>query len=60
MIKGLSGFLGAAAIHELAHETENVLDRARSEELAADPEVVDLILRAADELSRCLDAAAGG
>lgn len=59
-IKGLSGFLGAAAIQELAHETENVLDRARSGELTTDPEIVDLILRAADELSRCLDAAAGG
>lgn len=59
-IKGLSGFLGAAAIHELAHETENVLDRARSGEIVADPEVVDLILRAADELGRCFAAAATG
>ena len=57
-IKGLAGFLGAAAIHELAHETENVLDLARSGVVVADPEVVDVILRSADEMSRCLDKAA--
>ena len=29
-IKGLAGFLGATSIHELAHETENVLDLAQN------------------------------
>ncbi len=57
-IKGLAGFLGAAAIHELAHETENVLDLARSGVVVANPEVIDVILRAADEMGRCLDKAA--
>ncbi len=53
-IKGLSGFLGAAAIHELAHETENVLDLARSGKLRISPGITDLILRSADELTQCL------
>lgn len=57
-VKGLAGFLGAGAIQELAHETENVLDEARSGRLTPDPAVVDLILRATDELGRCLDVAA--
>lgn len=56
-VKGLAGFLGAGAIQELAHETENVLDLARSGKLAVSPELTDLILRSVDELSRCLTAA---
>ncbi|HWD99231.1 MAG TPA: chemotaxis protein CheA [Bryobacteraceae bacterium] len=56
-IKGLAGFLGAHAIHELAHETENVLDLARSGQLVLTEETVDLILRAADELGQRLDQA---
>jgi two-component system chemotaxis sensor kinase CheA len=56
-IKGLSGFLGAAAIHELAHETENVLDRARAGKLLLSSAIVELILRSADQLNLCLDRA---
>jgi two-component system chemotaxis sensor kinase CheA len=56
-IKGLAGFLGACAIQELAHETESVLDLARSGKLALRPELTDLILRSADELAGCLAAA---
>ena len=56
-IKGLAGFLGANAIQELAHETENVLDLARSGHLVLTEEAVDLILRSADELGRRLDQA---
>jgi two-component system chemotaxis sensor kinase CheA len=56
-IKGLSGFLGAAGIHELAHETENVLDMARSGKLALSPEIIDLILKSADVLNLHLDMA---
>jgi len=57
-VKGLAGFLGASAIQELAHETESVLDLARSGAIPATPELTDLILRAADELAKCLNAAA--
>ncbi|HWE49121.1 MAG TPA: chemotaxis protein CheA [Bryobacteraceae bacterium] len=56
-IKGLAGFLGACAIQELAHETESVLDLARSGKLPVSAELTDLILRSADELTRCLEAA---
>jgi two-component system chemotaxis sensor kinase CheA len=56
-IKGLAAFLGAAAIQELAHETENVLDLARAGAIALSAEIIDLILRAADDLAACLDLA---
>lgn len=56
-VKGLAGFLGAAAIHEMAHETENVLDLARSGKIGLSPEIIDLILKAADALNLCLDMA---
>ena len=56
-IKGLSAFLGAVAIQELAHETENLLDLARSGKLTLTSEIVELILRSADELNICLDRA---
>jgi two-component system chemotaxis sensor kinase CheA len=56
-IKGLSGFLGAAGIHELAHETENVLDLARAGKLALSAEIIDLILKSADVLNVHLDMA---
>src|SRR6185312_1640489 len=59
-IKGLAAFLGAAAIQELAHETENVLDLARSGAIALSPEIIDLILRSADDLAACLDLAGRG
>jgi two-component system chemotaxis sensor kinase CheA len=54
-IKGLAGFLGASAIQELAHETENILDLARSGGLSLSAGIIDLILKAADELSNCLE-----
>ncbi len=56
-IKGLAGFLGAAAIQALAHETENLLDLARSGKLVLTQDAIDLILRSADELGRRLDQA---
>lgn len=56
-IKGLAAFLGASAIQELAHETESVLDRARSGKLVLSPDVVDLILISADQLTKFLQLA---
>ncbi|MDP9054975.1 MAG: Hpt domain-containing protein, partial [Acidobacteriota bacterium] len=56
-IKGLAAFLGAASIQELAHETENVLDLARSGSIALTPGLIDLILRSADDLAKCLNLA---
>jgi two-component system chemotaxis sensor kinase CheA len=56
-VKGLSGFLGAAAIQELAHETENLLDLARAGKLVLSSEIIELILKSADQLNLCLDRA---
>ncbi|MES1258900.1 MAG: Hpt domain-containing protein, partial [Acidobacteriota bacterium] len=56
-VKGLAGFLGATAIEELTHETENILDLARSGQLALTPEMTDLILRSADAVNLRLDLA---
>ncbi len=62
-IKGLAGFLEFAAMQEVAHETENLLDLARNGQLAITSEVIDAVLAGEDFLSRWLDrieAALGG
>ncbi|MDE3197496.1 MAG: Hpt domain-containing protein, partial [Acidobacteriota bacterium] len=56
-IKGLAGFMGASAIQELAHVTEDLLDLARSGKIEVSDNIAELILKAADELNRCLDKA---
>ena len=56
-IKGVAAFMGATAIKELAHETENLLDLARAGRLELSESIIDLILRAADDLTKCLDLA---
>ncbi len=56
-IKGVAAFMGASAIQELSHETENLLDYARSGRLLLSQPIIDLILRAADELTKCLNMA---
>jgi two-component system chemotaxis sensor kinase CheA len=50
-IKGLAGFLSFAAIQEVAHETETLLDRARNGKLTIGPPEVDLVLESADYLT---------
>ncbi len=62
-IKGLAGFLEFAAMQEVAHETENLLDLARNGKLTVTPEVIDAVLAGADFLAKWLDrieAALGG
>jgi two-component system chemotaxis sensor kinase CheA len=49
-IKGGAGFLGLATIKELAHKTENVLERVRSDELDPTPELINILLQAFDRL----------
>ena len=56
-IKGVAAFMGATAVKELAHETENLLDLARAGTLELSESIIDLILRAADDLTKCLDLA---
>ena len=58
-IKGLAGFMGASAVQELAHVTEDLLDLARSGKLQFSEDIAELILKAADELNRCLNKATG-
>jgi two-component system chemotaxis sensor kinase CheA len=53
-IKGLAGFLSLDAIREIAHETETLLDRARNHRLTISPEIVDVVLAAADFLKASL------
>jgi two-component system chemotaxis sensor kinase CheA len=53
-IKGLAGFLELWEVQKLAHETETVLDRARSSQWALTPPAIDVILESADYLRRWL------
>ena len=53
-IKGLAGFLELWEVQKLAHETEAVLDRARSSQWALTPDAFDVILESADYLRRWL------
>ena len=49
-IKGLAGFLGFGAVQEVAHQTETILDQARSGCTVLTAESIDIILRASDYL----------
>ncbi len=53
-IKGLAGFLELWDVQKLAHETETLLDRARSSQWTLTPEAFDAILESADYLRRWL------
>jgi two-component system chemotaxis sensor kinase CheA len=53
-IKGLAGFLELWDVQKLAHETETVLDRARSSQWTLPPDAFDVILESADYLRRWL------
>ena len=54
-IKGLAGFLELWDVQKLAHETETVLDRARSSQWDLTPAAIDVILESADYLRRWLN-----
>jgi len=53
-IKGLAGFLEFAAIQEVAHEVETLLDLARNQQLSVTPERIDAVLKAADYLKAAI------
>lgn len=55
-IKGLAGFLDYAVMQRVAHETETLLDLARTGQLAMRPAAVDVVLAAGDYLRVWLDA----
>nr|WP_320012858.1 chemotaxis protein CheW [uncultured Desulfobulbus sp.] len=54
-IKGGAGFMGLNAIQDLAHAAENVLGLIRSEKLIPNPDIVNVLLLAADELQRMIE-----
>ena len=53
-IKGLAGFLELWDVQKLAHETEALLDRARSRQWSVTAEGIDVILESADHLRKWL------
>ena len=55
-IKGLTGFLGLKPIHEVAHETETILDHAREKRIPIDARLIDIALKAADYIRVAVDA----
>ena len=54
-IKGVAGFLNLLEIHHLSHEVENLLDSARSGQLAVTDSVIDIVLGATDILKGLLE-----
>jgi two-component system chemotaxis sensor kinase CheA len=59
-IKGMSATMGYAAVAELSHELESLLDRLRTGDVHANDAVTDTLFRAADVLERGIEAAATG
>jgi two-component system chemotaxis sensor kinase CheA len=59
-IKGMSATMGYAAVAELSHELETVLDRVRRDEVAIDAPLMDLLFRSADVLEEAVEAAVAG
>ncbi|HHB75763.1 MAG TPA: response regulator [Desulfobulbus sp.] len=54
-IKGGAGFMGLTVIQNLAHAAENVLGLIRSEKLIPDPDIVNVLLLASDELQQLIE-----
>jgi len=59
-IKGVSSFLGFMRINRLAHRSENLLDKIRSNELGVDGNIVDIILDTVDLLKRLIQGVQEG
>jgi two-component system chemotaxis sensor kinase CheA len=49
-VKGAAGFLGLTVINSLAHSLENILNLIRNRELVPTSNIVNALLRAADQL----------
>ena len=60
-IKGMAATMGYAAVADLAHRVESLLDGVRRNERTANAALLDLLFRAADALERAVaEAVAGG
>lgn len=55
-IKGVAGFLGLEEIGHLAHDTENLLDRARKGKLVLSGLAINVTFEAVDAMKRLVDA----
>ena len=53
--KGGASFLSFSALSRVAHRMESVLDRLRSNQIRATPELVDVLLRGVDVLRSMID-----
>jgi two-component system chemotaxis sensor kinase CheA len=49
-IKGGAGFMGLTNIKDLTHEMENILGKIRSREMVPTPDIINVMLKAADAL----------
>ncbi len=49
-IKGVASFLNLETIRDLAHSLENLLDKARNDEISVTPALIDVVLDGADIL----------
>ena len=54
-IKGGAGFMGLSGIQDLAHAAENVLGLIRSGKLIPNPDIINVLLLAADELQHMIE-----
>lgn len=59
-LKGMAATMGYAAVADLAHRTETVLDAARQGRIGPTPELIQLLFRAVDALERGAEAAVAG
>ncbi|MEJ2238405.1 MAG: Hpt domain-containing protein, partial [Gemmatimonadales bacterium] len=59
-IKGMAATMGYAAVSDLAHRMENLLDILRGGDQHVTEEVFELLFRAADALEQTVDAAVTG
>jgi two-component system, chemotaxis family, sensor kinase CheA len=59
-IKGMSAAMGYAAVADLTHELESVLDRVRRGDESLSPVLLDLLFTVADALERGIELAVAG
>ncbi len=59
-VKGMAATMGYAAVAQLAHRIENLLDVLRQDRLQASPAVFQVLFRAVDALGKAVEAAAAG
>ena len=59
-VKGMSATMGYAAVAELSHAMESVLDRVRSGAQAITPPLMDALFRSADVLEEAIELSVAG